>query len=183
MSEYQPEFDECKFRNLVLYIGQRAWDDATLGKTRLYKTLWLSDFLAYARLGHSITGADYVHMPQGPGPDNAEQLLQSMLDDGELQIRSEPRYAYAIQRPLAQREPELDELFAPSEIAIVEEVLRQFDGQHAVDTSEWSHEHSVGWRLTEDGERIPYETIFLSAETPTIDDERWAEGVLRLRSA
>ena len=182
MSEYQPTFDERKFRNLVLYIGQRAWDDPTLGKTRLYKTLWLSDFLAYARLGRSITGADYVHMPQGPGPDNAEHLLQQMLENGELLLRSEPRFAYSIQRPLALREPELDEVFAPSEIAIVEEVLRQFDGQRAVDTSDWSHENSVGWRLTDDGERIPYETVFLSAESPTMDDERWAKDVLRTRS-
>lgn len=182
MSEYRPTFDDRKFRNLVLYIGQRAWDDATLGKTRLYKTLWLSDFLAYARLGHSITGAEYVHMPQGPGPDNAEELLQRMRDSGDIQFRTEPRFAYAIQRPLAQSEPELDEVFAPSEIAIVEEVLRQFEGQSAVDTSEWSHDHSVGWRLTSDGERIPYETIFLSSEAPTRDDERWAKDVLRTRS-
>lgn len=181
MSEYRPTFDERKFRNLVLYIGQRAWEDATLGKTRLFKTLWLSDFLAYARLGRSITGCEYVHMPQGPGPDDAEQRLQRMLDDGELVLRSEPRFAHAIQRPLALCEPELDDVFAPSEIAIVEEVLRQFEGQRAVDASDWSHEHSIGWRLTSDGERIPYETVFLSAEASTPDDERWAKDVVRAR--
>ena len=183
MAGYLPEFDERKFRNLVLYIGQRAWDDASLGKTRLYKTLWLSDFLAYARLGHSITGCEYVHMPQGPGPDNAESLLQRMCDDGDLLIRTEPHFAYSIQRPLALRLPELDGVFAPSEIAIVEEILRQFEGQSAVDASGWSHEHSVGWRLTKDGERIPYETVFLSGETPTADDDEWAHKVLRARSA
>ena len=177
MDEYRPQFDERKFRNLVLYIGQRAWDDPTLGKTRLYKTLWLSDFLAYARLGCSITGADYVHMPQGPGPDNGEALLREMQDDGSLLLRTEPRFAHAIQRPLAQRQPELDSAFTPSEIAIVEEVLRQFEGQRALDASDWAHAHSVGWRLTEDGERIPYETVFLSPEEPTADDDRWAREV------
>ena len=181
MDEYRPQFDEQKFRNLVLYIGQRAWDDPTLGKTRLYKTLWLSDFLAYARLGRSITGADYVHMPQGPGPDGGEALLREMQCDGSLLLRTEPRFAHAIQRPLAQRQPELDSAFTTQEIAIVEEALRRLEGQSAAGTSEWAHAHSVGWRLTEDGERIPYETVFLSPEEPTADDDRWARKVAEER--
>ena len=181
MDEYRPQFDEHRFRDLVLYIGQRARDDPARGKARLYTTLWLSDFLAYARLGRSITGADYVHMPQGPGPDGGEALLREMQGDGSLLPRTGPRFAHAARRPLARRQPEPDPAFTPPEIAIVEEALRRVEGQSAAGTSEWAHAHSVGWRLTEDGERIPYETVFLSPEEPTADDDRWARKVAEER--
>jgi hypothetical protein len=176
VDEYRPEFDEPKFRNLILYIAQRGWGDPTLGKTKLWKILWMSDFLAYARTGESITGATYHHMPHGPAPGRGDRVIR------HIQIHEELRGGYMQQSPLAEIEPDLDG-FSARDIAIVEEAYRQFDGMSATEASALAHEISVGWKLTEDGERIPYETVFLSPEEPTADDQAWAEEMISERSA
>lgn len=184
MDEYRPEFDERKFRNLMLYVAKRGEQDASLGKTKLWKTLWLSDFLAFARLGESITGADYVHMPQGPGPTRGDRVLRRLRNESLLKIEPRLFHGLEVQHPVALADPEpLADWLSSDQEAIVEEVLQHFARGNATEASQWAHDNSVGWRLTKDGERIAYETIFLSPEDPTEDDLAWALEVVRRRSA
>ena len=163
MDEYRPQFDERKFRNLVLY--NRA---ARLGRPDARQDAALQDAVA-ERLPRVRPASDARSRApttctcrRARGRTTGRPCCGRCRTTEGLLLRTEPRFAHAIQRPLAQRQPELDSAFTPSEIAIVEEVLRQFEGQRALDASDWAHAHSVGWRLTEDGERIPYETVFLS---------------------
>lgn len=175
---FQPEFNERKFKNLVLYIAQRWVDDKTFGKTSLYKTLWLSDFLAFATLGEPISGATYVHMTFGPGPDGGDEILDEMVEARQLAILSEPAFQYTRLRPVALIDPELEGVFGPSEIALVDDVLRVLAGWTASELSNMSHRLSAGWRQTEDGDVIPYETILLAPDDPTGADLEQASRVI-----
>lgn len=180
--EYRPVLDEQKFRNLVLYLAQRSWQDPSLGKTKLWKIIWQSDFLAFRRTGESITGSDYVHYPYGPVPEHGARLLESMEDSGEIEVRAEHYFGYPQNRPLARREPDLG-LFSAEEIALTEEACRQFEGMSATQAVNHVHDLSVGWRLTSKGERIPYETALLSPEEPAGGDIEWARDLIAQRGA
>ena len=62
---YEPDFDEVRFRDLMLYLAHRCQDADYFGSTKLCKLLYYSDFTAFARTGSPITGADYVRQPLG----------------------------------------------------------------------------------------------------------------------
>lgn len=180
MDEYRPSFDERKFRNLILYIAKRGEQDASLGKTKLWKTLWLSDFLAFARLGESITGADYVHMPQGPGPARGDRVLKRLQNEQSVDMEPRLYFGRRMLHPTAKADPEPTATWlTPEQREIVDEAIELFADGNANDASNWAHENSVGWRLTEDGERIPYETIFLSPEQPTAEEAAEGEELAR----
>ena len=156
MSEYRPTFDAQAFRNLLLYIAQRNADDPAFGKTRLWKELWLSDFLAFARLGESITGSDYVNMPQGPGPTRGDRVLRQLERERKLVIETRDYHGHAQQRPIAQEDAQpLDEWLTSEQQGIVEDALRQFEDGTASNASDWAHDNSVGWQITSRGERSP----------------------------
>ncbi len=55
-----------KLKALVQYICFRCSDPSLLGKTKLNKVLYYSDFAAYVRLKASITGEQYVKHQFGP---------------------------------------------------------------------------------------------------------------------
>ncbi len=179
---YRPVLDERKFRHLVLYITQRSWQDASLGRTKLWKILWLSDFLAFLRTGRSVTGSEYLRFPLGPVPEHGLRLLQAMEDSGEIETRTELYHGYRQYRPLARGEPDL-RLFTAEEIAVVEEACRQFADMNATEAVRHVHAISAGWSLTPDRERIPYETALLSPEDPTEDDIGWARELAAQRGA
>lgn len=179
---YRPVLDERKFRHLVLYITQRSWQDPSLGRTKLWKILWQSAFLTFLRTGQSVTGSDYLRYPLGPVPDHGQRLLDAMEDSGEIETRTEQYYGYRQYRPLARSEPDLG-LFTAEEIAVVEEACRQFEDMNATQAVEHVHGISVGWSLTADRERIPYETALLSPEEPAEEDIRWARELSARRSA
>src|SRR5438045_2644254 len=76
---YKPVFKERKFRELVLYLADKAVqdDEKTYDEVKLQKLLWIADSLAYVRLGASITGATYIRKARGPVA--SEYLTQSVI--------------------------------------------------------------------------------------------------------
>ena len=164
------EFDQEKLRNLVLYVAERELGDEDFGKTKLAKILWLSDFTHYAEHGRAITGATYVHLPHGPGPDDFDDLLTDMEERGLLKLRRRSRYGYPQVQPIPIGEADVG-AFKGSEIAVVEEILRRVSGMTAKELSELSHDF-YGWAATANGDRIPYGASFIAdvSEQPTEEE-------------
>ena len=66
--------DREKFRSLVHYVCWRCADDpAKLGRVKLNKILWLTDFTSYYETGKPMTGARYVKRQFGPVPSAIER--------------------------------------------------------------------------------------------------------------
>jgi hypothetical protein len=74
------------------------------------------------------------------------------------------------------RESKIDE-FSASEIAIIDEVIRQFWGETADKVSQISH--GIAWKVVNDKESIPYETAYLSDNKPTAEDVSWAQELIQ----
>lgn len=150
-----------KLEELILYISSKCAGDSRYGRTKLSKILFYSDFLFFYKHLKPITGTDYIHVPQGPMPDNFRSILESMegsdIAEAVFQVGG-----YTQKKIVPLREPDLS-LFEPEMIAHVDSVIEKVAGETsltATQLSDLSHK-TMGWRVTEDGEKIPYETVFL----------------------
>ncbi len=158
--------DEKKFKELILYVSQKCATDPTFGATKLNKILFYADFLAYANLGKAITNFDYQKLPNGPAPRRLLPIRDQMVADHELVLQQIRLLSGNIQkRTVNVRQPDL-RIFTGEEIALVDEIIEAFEKAKAEVVSELSH-RMVGWMLVENGESIPYNTVFLSNEELT----------------
>jgi len=102
------QFNRGKFEELVLYFAENSADDPLFGATKLNKLLFFADFLAFAELGHSITGASYQALPNGPAPKELLRVERELLAEGSLKIDERSHFRYKQKRPVALRAPNLD---------------------------------------------------------------------------
>lgn len=173
-----PDFDEKKFKELILYASERLFDDPKFGATKLNKVLYFSDFLAFARLGKPITGATYQKLEKGPAPKQLLPARDALVDQGDAEYVERAYFRnYAQKRIIPQRAADLS-LFAAEEIAIVDEVIEDLRDRSATEVSELSHA-SVGWRIARLGAEIPYESALLSDEPLSEEDVERGRALAR----
>lgn len=158
-----------KLKELVLYVAEKSGDDAAFGATKLNKLLFFSDFLAYAELGSSITGATYQKLDNGPAPRELLPCLRELQEEGAAHIEMRQRFAYTQKRTVPLRKPNLG-LFTAEEISLVDEVIDALGKQNASDVSTISHALSVGWQVVGMREDIPYASVFISPRKPSDRD-------------
>jgi Protein of unknown function (DUF4065) len=157
------DFDPAKFNELVLLLVNLSVDDPRLSRVKLNKLLYRSDFEAFRLLGHSITGATYVHGEHGPMAAELPFAEERLGERGYLSYRTEQAGPYPQKMPVAHEGAD-ETQFSDDELAIAKvavEELRDYGGKAA---SDWSHEESAGWRLTNDDETIPYDTAIIASE-------------------
>jgi hypothetical protein len=142
-----------KLVELILYVTQRCAGDPDFGVAKLGKLLYFSDFLAYGRLGASITGGEYTHQPEGPAPGDIAPVLDDMVQRGDLTINVAESVFCERREQLTNLRTADTRLFAENEIRLVDEVI---------DSLETLSANEIGWRATCDGQTIPYSTVFLS---------------------
>ena len=179
-SEHKWAEDDQRFKELVLYICERSANDPKFGATKLNKTLYFGDFLAYAERGAPITGFEYQKLPNGPAPRRMLPIRDEMVKDGTLAIQPVRLVSGRVQeRPVNLRSAQLN-LFTPEQIALVDAIIEALRDATAEEVSELSH-RMVGWKVVAQNETIPYETIFVSDEPLTeADIERGKELAKRL---
>jgi hypothetical protein len=159
--------NDAKLKELILYIAERSADDAFFGAVKLNKILFYSDFFAYGHFGRPITGQPYFRLPHGPAPRRLLPVKEEMIRAGDIVESPVQRYVYQQKRIVPLRSANL-ESFTAEELELVQEVIDALRSHTAEMASQLSHDF-IGWKLVEDGEEIPYETVFLSDTVP--DDE------------
>jgi hypothetical protein len=164
-----------KLQELIVYIADASEGDRRFGMTKFNKILFFSDFEAYRRTGSSITGAEYMHLDQGPVPHQMLPSTQTLQASGAIAERREETYGGTQRRWVALRQANLD-LFSAPEIAIVNEILTELAPLTNKQAANLSHE-TMAWRLTESDQEVPYGTALLSSDTPSDEDLRWLEAV------
>jgi len=166
-------YDKTKFKNLVHYIcAQRSGDPSSLGAVKLNKILWLSDFRAYYRLGESITGARYVKRQYGPVPHQIKPILDELQNDGAIEIKEVSHFGKPKKEFRVRYGASID-YFKEEEKKIIEDTIKLICEEHtAASISEASHDHV--WKAAEDGEEMPYYTVFSIPGKITADELEWA---------
>lgn len=137
--------DDRKIEALVFYLASRSKEDPRFSAAKLNKLLFYCGFMAYQRLGGSITGYSYQKSPLGPVPN------------GMLPAPTQPA-------------PEVSVLSA-EELDLADRILAELWDHSGTEVSDLSHDF-IGWKAAEFNEVIPYETVFLGdPSTPVSEDE------------
>lgn len=164
----RPDFDEKKFRELVLHVASRLEGDPTYGATKLNKVLFYADFFYYGEHGTPITGATYQKLRFGPAPRELLRIRDELIKSGDAALKVSRYLGSTQKRLVALRDPYLV-VFSSDEIELVDEVIETLRSVPAGEVSRISHYH-LGWQLAEEGEDIPYFTVFLSGAPLSADD-------------
>ena len=169
--------DDEKLRELTIYIACKSQQDPKFGATKLNKILFYADFLAYVKLGESITGAEYQKLGKGPAPRRLLPI-QERMEGRDCVVQRKQHFKYIQKRLVPLRDPDLS-AFTGEQIALVDELIDLFCDQGARALSDLTHE-LASWKAFSLNETIPYETAFIDSRPLTQAERDYA---LKLRPA
>lgn len=172
----EQKYNAEKLKNLIIYVAEKSKGDPYFGATKLNKILYYADFRAYRELGHSITGAEYQKLPEGPAPRDFLRVRRQLLDEGRIKIENRPVFNYIQQRivPISPV-PRPESVFSADELAIVEDVLLTARGKSGTEVSEMSHAEA-GWKLVAYYQTVPYETAWFTPKGTELDEDSLASA-------
>ena len=156
-----------RLQELLIYIAQKCQDYTHFGAIKLNKTLYFADFINFRKTGRSITGSQYMKLPNGPVPQQMKFVLEDLRAKGHLVRQEREHFGNLQHRYIPLREPNL-ELFSATDIALVDSIIEDLGSLNASQVSGLSHNRV--WRIARLKEMIPYEAVFISDEGVTDDD-------------
>lgn len=172
MGRTQIHPDENKLAELVLYISARTASDPNFGAVKMEKTLFYSDFLAYATLGKPVTGTAYRRFERGPVSRSLPTVKRRLIQKREAaEVICDIAPGYQSKKLAAARQANLS-AFSPDEVSLVDQVLAAVSSVGSKQVSALSH-LECGWRAAAENDDIPYESVFVSCEKPTSADADW----------
>ncbi len=163
--------DKSKFKEAILYIVDN-FPNKNLNKTKLYKVLFLADFAYFKQYGKSITNTFYLHHRHGPVPEIGENILNEM-NDQDLEISRILDDSFIEYRFKNLRNPD-KQMFEENELNFINRYMKFCGDKTAIKLSEVTHKMDL-YKLTKQGERIPYALVFYDVEDDLIDDEELDE--------
>jgi len=172
------DFNEKKFKELIVYVAKRLGPETALGRVKLAKLLMASDFGAYERLGRSITGATYEKWERGHLPRELLLAQRDLEAAGEIRVETVDYFGKQLNQISAERDPDMSD-FSEDELAVVEKALRYLGYESASFLSAQSH-LELGWKLADWKEPIPYRTVFIGAGAVSESDLRRGEELASL---
>ena len=158
--EYQPVRQEA----VILYFLQQI-NNRFLGRTKLMKLLYYTDYEWLEKTGGFITGDAYVAKPFGPMPKHAIETLQHLEKRGAIRIEKTKVLDDDQERYLPLEDPGAA-LFSREELEHLETITRRFEHWTAKQMTNLSHE-DWPWKSTRLGEEISF--LRLRGEQPTHD--------------
>ncbi len=155
-----PKFDKEKFKQVLLYILDKCGAKANVGETVLYKLLYFSDFNYYELFEDYLTGASYRKISYGPAPCDFQQVIQEMIDEGELKKVTTQYYGKPQKKYLPLVNADINAWkWSAREKEVIDNVVERLSSMDAATISEFSHE-DIPWEVTKDKEIIDYDTVF-----------------------
>lgn len=165
-----------KLVEAVIYISHRSMDDPNFSTGKLTKILYMADCYSYHESGIPITGAIYVHFPNGPHPDRWHETRRGMENDGAVTVvYDETAQGYHQYHMVPTREPNL-ELLGADDVEILERQISRFSEFNEAAMENFCRQES-GWLSTEDGEPISWEQTGVLAPPATLRSVAQGAGI------
>lgn len=152
-----PQRNLSKFKEVFLYILNKAGARPNIDESVLQKMLYFMDFDYYEEHEEQLIGATYIKNKYGPSPAEFVKVINEMIDDEDLE-KVKSRHYYEQTRYLPLRKADLSDLSA-NELNTVNKVLEKLSDMNARQIAEYSH-NDIPWIATEDKEKINYEAVF-----------------------
>lgn len=147
-----------KFKNILLYLLEKCAGKPNVGETVLYKLLYFADFNHYEEHEQFLTGAVYRKLPYGPVPLHLDQVLEKMIESGELQKIKTDYFGFPQTRYLPLNKADLD-LLSGAEKETLDQVIDRYSDWSASAISDFSHK-DIPWKATDEEDVIDYELAF-----------------------
>lgn len=160
----QRKYDPARMTNLSLFFLNDI-QNSYMGKTKLNKLLYYSDFEAQQLLGHSLTGSQYIANHFGPVPQNIDQLLKKMIET-KLIHAEETLLGDKKQTHLYAKVPADMTIFTREENNLIVNISKRYEFWTASQMSRQTHEE-FPWRVTPFGEIIDYTHAMRLRDTDT----------------
>ena len=167
-----PQRNVEKFREVLLYLLKCIGAKPNMGETVIYKLLYFIDFDYYEKYEEQLIGATYQKNHYGPTPLEFSDLIEDMIERGEIERHSGKYYGYWQKRYLPLRNPDLSSLNG-REIELINEVIHRLSDMNANQISDYSHD-DIPWLTTDDGDIIQYEAVFY--RTPKYSVREYSDG-------
>jgi transcriptional regulator with XRE-family HTH domain len=145
------DYDPRRQEAVILYFVQQI-NNKFLGKTKLMKLLYYTDYEWIRKTGTSVIGDTYVAMPYGPVPKHAEETLKRLQKGCALRIEQTKLGDYDQERYLALKDCDLS-ILTREEVDHLNEIARRFAFWTATQMSDLTHE-DWPWLSTELGHEI-----------------------------
>ena len=117
---------ENKYRNAILYFALHT-NNNTLGKVKLMKLLYYLDFDHFEQFGTSVTGDEYLRWTMGPVPSQANAVIERMVMDEQLLVKSEDIGLYNPQIKYTALQPCDVHVFSSTEVAVLCAVAEKWE--------------------------------------------------------
>ena len=144
-------YDAKRQEEAILFFGQQI-NNTYLGRTKLNKLLYYTDYEWIRNKGASITGETYVAMQFGPVPKHIKETLERLEKAQAIRVEKAKIGNYDQDRYVILREPDLS-VFTSEEVAHLNSVARRFESWTAKQMSDLTHE-DYPWQSARLGEEI-----------------------------
>jgi transcriptional regulator with XRE-family HTH domain len=165
-----PQQKVDKFKEVLKYVLKKVGGKPNVGMTVLYKLLYFIDFDYYEKYEDQLMGLTYLKNQYGPTPLLFENLIDEMVESGEVEKVKSKFYLYPLTKYLINPavEPDLSILNGQEKDHIDWELGRLSD-LTATALSELSHK-DVPWMTAENGKPLSYESVFYRTADTSVRD-------------
>ena len=149
-----------KFKEVFLYILQKAGGKPNIGQTAIYKLLYFIDFDYYEKYEEQLIGARYMKNTHGPTPVAFKKILTELEGEGKVEEIKSKFYKYDQTKYLINPAitPDLSTLSA-QELAHIDWEIDRLSSLTAKQLSELSH-LDTPWKVAGEKDTLDYEYVF-----------------------
>lgn len=166
----------AKLQAMILYFCENT-DSKFLGKTKLMKLFYFSDFAHVKKYGAPITYDRYVKLEHGPIPSTIKNLVDAAGDDVDHSILAStidirvPDDIHMYQVLGRRKFNEEDrQLFSETELEILENICSRF-GDKNTDYIEQASHNEAPWAVSKMFDDIPYSLASLDSDCKVSKEE------------
>lgn len=156
----------CAIINYIINAFQA--EPKKLSKVKLAKILWFADKEYMYKYYTSLSGLEYIKLPQGPVPKNYDKLLKDMENKAIIHTFDVLSYGKKQICFHSLKEPDL-EMFKAQEISILDKVISDVYNQKSTTLSKKTHDEL--WDKVKMGEIMPIESVFWQDIIPPNDED------------
>lgn len=169
------KINKDKYKNAILFFASTV---PNVGRVKLNKLLYFSDFDHFEKYGESVTGETYQNDKLGPVPTHIEQMIGEMEAKEEAEVVAEAVIDF-VRYHLVPRIHYNPSIFKPSEMEILATISEKW-GHHTAKELVIASHGEAPWLATRDGETIPYALAHYRGkfEEPSYDEEPRQDTIL-----
>ncbi len=149
------KIDKNKYKEVIIYILNKAGARPNMGESFLYKVLYFIDFDFYEKYKSYLIGETYIKRINGPAPFNIKDVIKEMINAKDIVKLDNKYFSMPQTKYLPLKNPDLSK-FKANEIEVIDGVLFKMSDMNLEDADNYS-QNQIQFINAEINEKISYE--------------------------